>query len=326
MAASAKTIAANSCFNMSIIVSGSLAYDRIMDFPGFFKDHILPDKIHLLNVSFAVYDLHQSFGGTAGNIAYNLHLLGYEPLILAAVGRDFEAYKSWLKAFNFNLNGLKVIRDKFTASAHIITDQDDNQITGFYAGAMDFDHLIEFDYSKIDPLESLAIISPAGKNGMMKRLGECQEKNIPYIFDPGQQITTLNQEELTRGIRGAKVLIGNDYEMEMIRRKTGLTQDKLLELSEMVITTKGGEGSIIETRGETFKIPIARPEKVVDPTGAGDAYRAGLIKGLIEKRPPEIVGRLAALAAVWPIEYRGTQEHHYTQEEFERRYEESFKI
>jgi adenosine kinase len=307
---------------MQILISGSLAYDRIMDFPGKFSDHILADKIHILNVCFVVNGLAEKFGGTAGNIAYTLALLGERPLILATAGSDFAKYEDWLRQHDLPLEGIRLIPEELTAGAYITTDMADNQITGFNPGAMKYPSLYEVDHAQLP--DRLAIVAPGNVEDMLSYSQSYKEHNIPYIFDPGQQITSLSAEQLTDLLSGSKLLIANDYELELIVQKTGLPRKELLKRTEAIIVTFGENGSIIiAARGEK-KIGVAKPSKVLDPTGAGDAYRAGLIKGLVLGKELADAARMGATSASYAVECQGTQEHSFTQEEFWSRYRAAF--
>lgn len=307
---------------MKIAVSGSLAYDRIMDFPGNFADHILPEKIHVLNVSFCTETFREGFGGTAGNIAYNLKLLGEEPVIISQAGSDFIKYEKWLRRNKIGFSSIKNVKNDLTASAYIITDQNDNQITGFYPGAMKQES--KYDISKIKKANYF-IISPGNKEDMMNSVKVARKLKIPYIFDFGQQIAILSRAELIKGILTAKIIIANDYEIDLMLKKTGLTKKKILDKIDLLITTLGPKGSLFETKKKRIKIPIAKPKNISDPTGAGDAYRAGLIKGIIMNYPLEKVGRLAALVSIYTVEKYGTQTHHFTWSDLSKRYYKNFK-
>ncbi len=295
---------------MRILVSGSLAYDRIMDFPGRFADHILPDKIHVLNVCFMVNGLTERFGGTAGNIAYNLHLLGETPLILATAGRDFGPYEEWLRSLGLPLEGIRLIPEEFTASAYITTDLADNQITGFNPGAMK--HPSGYALDGLDPRRALAIIAPGNLEDMLTYSRLYKERQVPYIFDPGQSIPAWGGGELAEMAAGALALIVNDYELELFRQKTGLTLPRLLELTPTLIVTQGDQGSEVFQEGVQHRIPAVPPRQVVDPTGAGDAYRAGLLKGLLRGLGWPEAARLGAAVASFAVEKAGTQEHRFT--------------
>ncbi|MCL5257081.1 MAG: carbohydrate kinase family protein [Chloroflexi bacterium] len=303
---------------MSIVITGSIAWDHIMDFPGYFKDHILPEKVHMLNVSFLVNCLKRQRGGCATNIAYNLSLLGERPSIMATVGSDFEDYRLWFLANEIDVSGIAVIDGEYTASAFVTTDKADNQITGFYPGAMSYADTLSFanlDYQSIE----IAIISPNSPQAMVKYAEECKQLHIPYIFDP-----SLEPGAITESARGAKVLIANDYEYEMIRNKTGLSVDDLVDYAEIVIVTLGDKGSLIRTKQETVNVPPAKPRRVIDPTGAGDAYRAGIIKGLLRDYNLAKMGKVAALVSVYGLEEYGTTLHRFTMPEFSERFMENF--
>jgi len=307
---------------MHIFVSGSLAYDRIMDFPGRFQDHILPEKIHILNVCFMVNGLIERFGGTAGNIAYNLALLGEKPVILATGGRDFGPYEEWLLQLGLPLEGIRPIPQEFTAGAYITTDQGDNQITGFNPGAMKFPS--EYSFDGINPGETLAIVAPGNLEDMLAYTRSYRNNGVPYIFDPGQSIPAWEGADLKEMTDGALALIVNDYELEMFRKKTGLEKAGTLELTGTLVTTKGEEGSVLLTKKGEEIIPAAPARRVVDPTGAGDAFRAGLIKGLIMGRPWPEAARLGATLASFAVEQQGTQEHQPDLTDFWERYAENF--
>ncbi len=306
---------------MKILVSGSICYDSIMDFPDYFKNHILPDKIHNLNVSFLVNDLKINYGGTAGNIAFNLALLGEQPIIISVAGQDFGDYQKWLQKNKINISGIKIIGKEMTAIAHIITDMGDNQITAFYPGAMKYPGV---RIKKEQMKDTLAIISPGFIGDMVAYPKICQKNKIPYIFDPGQQIPALGREGLKKGITGAKILISNDYELSMIIDKTGWQESDIMEKVEILVTTLGEKGSVIKTKDQKFIIPSAKPLVVKDPTGAGDAYRAGFIKGLVNNWPLAKAGRLGALVAVYTVEAYGTQTHRFTWADIKKRYKENF--
>lgn len=307
---------------MHIFVSGSLAYDRIMDFPGRFADHILPEKIHILNVCFMVDGLTERFGGTAGNIAYNLALLGEEPVILATGGRDFGLYQAWLTELGLPLSGIRLIEEEFTAGAYITTDMADNQITGFNPGAMK--HQTEYSFDGIDPKESFAIIAPGNLPDMLAYSRCYKEMGIPYIFDPGQSIPAWGPVELREMATGALALIMNDYEQEMFCQKTGLEEGDLRNLTQVLIITKGEEGSELIGPEGREAIPAAQPRRVQDPTGAGDAFRAGLIKGLTLSLPWATAALMGATQASFAVEQPGTQEHRGKLSNFWRRYRDNF--
>ena len=307
--------------NNNIIVSGTLAYDRIMDFPGRFRDHILPEKIHILNVSFSINGIKESFGGTAGNIAYNLSLLGERPKILTLVGDDFSRYAAWLKKNKIDISKVKKVKDEKTACAYIITDQDDNQINGFYNGPKDKNYL---NIAKKQKDVKIAIVAPELKERMLGLIRIYKKQNIPYIFDPGQQLTNFSKTDLKSAIIGSKIVIGNDYEIQLILDILKVNQKQLEKMTETLIITKGAKGSEIYSQGKKIKIPPAKPKNICDPTGAGDAYRAGLIKGIIEGWSWEKIGRLAGLVSVYTVEKYGTQTHRFDLKGLRERYRRSF--
>ncbi len=306
-----------------VLVCGSIAFDNIMDFPGLFKEQILPDKIHALNVSFLVNTLKKVKGGTAPNIAYNLALIGESPIILGTVGRDFNEYREWLNQKGVDTSNIRILEDDFTASCFITTDMSNNQITGFYPGAMAKDHEASIKDLDIKDI-SIAVIAPTDPKAMIKWALECQELNIPYLFDPGMQIPRLTSEELVQGIMGAEIAIFNEYEYGIMLEKTGLNKQKILNNVGLLVETLGERGSILRTSTERIHIPAAKPNEVIDPTGAGDAFRAGLLKGYFEKASLEVMGRYASVTAVYAVEHKGGTEHSYTIEEFNKRYNENF--
>jgi adenosine kinase len=312
---------------MKILVSGSLAYDRIMDFPGKFTDHILPDKIHVLNVSFMINGLKENFGGTAGNIAYALSLFGERPIILSAAGRDFEPYRHWLAENGLSSEHIRIVEDELTACAYITTDKSDNQITAFNPGAMRFP--VTFDFDGLDPADTLAIVSPGGLQDMLSFSGIYKEKGIDYIFDPGQSLPSWSGEEMRKMIDGSLIFICNDYELQLTKEKTSLNEEELLELTGTLIVTHGEYGSMILSRVdgqvEETDIPAVEADPVVDPTGAGDAYRVGLIKGLLLPGKDIVhAARMGALCATYSVEVYGTQNYRFTPDSFNRRFQESF--
>ncbi len=309
---------------MSTFITGSVAYDNIMNFPGYFKDHILPEKIHVLNLSFLVNTLKRQRGGVAANVAYTMALLGSPPAVFTSVGaNDWADYREWMQQHGIDIRFVKVVPDEFTATCYITTDMDNNQITGFYTGAMAHDKqrsLHELPRSEID----LVVIGPTEPEPIVQFTRECREMGVPYVWSPIWQLIRMSPQEIEEGLRGAKVVVANDYEFELIRDKTGLDQRAILEHAEMVVTTKGAHGSLIQTRDEVADIPSAQVVALVDPVGAGDAYLGGLVFALEAGLDVQRAGRLAALAAVYAIEQYGTQAHAYTRSEFARRYTENF--
>ncbi len=307
---------------MRIVVTGSIAYDYIMVFPGQFKDHILADKVHVLSVSFLVDSMKRMRGGTGPNIAYNLALLGETPCIMGTVGQDFGEYRAWLEQAGVDTSMVKVIDSDFTASCFINTDLSDNQITAFYPGAMSQAHTLKLHIDGMRP--DFVVVAPNDPAAMQQYTRECQQHNIPYMYDPSMQAPRMNGEELLEGARGATMLIGNDYEFAMMADKIGCSEDELHRLVPLTIVTKGGQGASIHLNGSTIDVPAAKAAQVVDPTGAGDAFRAGFVRGYLAGLPLEITGRMACLTACYAIEQRGTQEHHYSPAEFIERYAENY--
>lgn len=307
---------------MNIYISGSMAYDRIMDFPGRFSDYILPDKIHILNVCFNVNGMSEKFGGTAGNIAYSLSLLKEKPYIVATIGKDYQNYFEWLGKNNIPVDGIKIIHEEFTAGAYITTDMADNQITGFNPGAMKYPSGCKFENS--DPENSIILIAPGNLQDMIEYARICREKSIKYVCDPGQSLTKWEGETLMEWLDGSMALISNDYELEIIMKMTGMDKKGLLGLTKTIITTIGEKGSLISTAESDISIPATEVHNVVDPTGAGDAYRAGLLKGIVMGRDIETAARMGTVAAAYAIEKYGTQEHHFTYEDFIERYRDNF--
>lgn len=302
---------------MKIIVSGSLAYDRIMDFPGYFSDHILPDKIHVLNVCFQVNGMKVKFGGTAGNIAYALTQMGEKPLICATIGHDYHGYFEWLAKIGISTDNINIIEEEATAGAFITTDQSDNQITGFNPGAMKYS--TNMDLSTLDPQDCILIVAPGNLQDMSNYPRICRERGIDYIFDPGQSLPVWEGQDLATAIDGCKILICNDYELELIMNKTGLKKNDLLKMAGAVITTLGEIGSQISTRDYDLQIPAVKIEKAIDPTGAGDSYRGGLISGLVQGRDLADCARLGSVCASFAVECYGTQEYSFTPETFRKR-------
>lgn len=311
---------------MRIVVTGSLAYDYIMDFPGYFKDHVLPDKVHMLSVSFLVDSMRKMRGGVAGNIAYNLALLGERPLIAGTVGQDFGEYRVWLEQHGIDTRGIIEIDHEFTSSCFINTDRANNQIVAFYAGAMSQASRVSLLDLELDPRD-LVLISPTNPEAMEQYALQCQQRNIPYIFDPGKQTPRFEAHQIRNGLAGAQVLVGNDYEFAMMAKKLAITEAELITSTPLTVITRGEQGSTLytsATNGQGIHIPVASPREVRDPTGAGDAYLAGLALGIARGLPLEITGRIAALAATYTIEQQGCQEHRYTLTDFIERYTATF--
>lgn len=303
---------------MNIIVSGSLAYDRIMNFPGYFSDHILPEKIHVLNVCFQVDGVKEKFGGTAGNIAYALSLMGENPGISATIGHDYHRYFEWLARNGITTENIKIIEDEFTASAYITTDRADNQITGFNPGAMKYSSSL--DFGTLNPKETLVIVSPGNLEDMVNYPRACKARGIDYIFDPGQSLPMLDTKDLIQAIEGARILISNDYELDLIMSKTGLNREALLGRARAIIVTLGELGSKVFTPEGEISIPAVEPKRVEDPTGAGDSYRGGLLSGLIHGKEIEQCARMGSVCASFAVECYGTQEYRFTLDEFNQRF------
>jgi adenosine kinase len=304
------------------LICGSVAYDTILQFPDRFKSHILPDKIHILNVSFLVPGMRREYGGCAANIAYSLKLLGDRGLPMATAGDDFAPYRERMLAQGISVEHVKVVDGTFTAQAFITTDLDDNQITAFHPGAMQHAHLNRV--SDAGPEVALGIVAPDGRQAMMEHAAQFTAAKIPFIFDPGQGMPMFGTEELKAFVDQARWVAVNDYEWGLLQQKTGYTVSDITARAEALVVTRGGEGSVIYTKGRTITVPTARPKAVVDPTGCGDAYRAGLIHGLLRGLDWETTGRMASLMGAIKIESRGPQNHSFTRAEFERRYQDNF--
>lgn len=306
---------------MSALICGSAAYDNIMVFEDSFKNHILPDKIHILNVAFLVPQLRREFGGCATNIAYNLKLLGEDPLPMATVGQDFGPYRRWLENHDIRLDHIRALDDIFTAQAFITTDLDDNQITAFHPGAMN-----RSEVNRVGDAEGVTIgtVSPDGRAGMIEHAEQFAEAGIPFIFDPGQGMPMFDGDDLRTFVEQSTWVTVNDYEWQLLKDRTGWDVAAVTRRAEALIVTRGGDGSLIFTAGEQFEIPTAQPESIEDPTGCGDAYRAGLLYGLMHGLDWQTTGRIASLMGAVKIERHGTQNHTFTRDEFEQRFTASF--
>jgi len=305
---------------MSALICGSFAYDTIMVFPDQFKNHILPDKVHILNVSFLVPEMRREFGGCAGNIAFNLKLLGEEPLPMATVGKDFTPYAEWMDKFGVSRKYLKEV-DSYTGQAFITTDQDDNQITAFHPGAMGLSH--ENSVLKTEGV-SVGIVAPDGRDGMIQHAKGFAEAGIPFIFDPGQGLPMFDGDDLMAFAEQATWIALNDYEAELFQERTGKSVEELAEMVEALIITRGGKGSQIYSNGKCHDIPIAKVSELKDPTGCGDAFRAGILYGILNDLDWDTAGRIASLMGAIKIESNGTQNHAFTMQEFKQRYESNF--
>ena len=300
-----------------ILVSGSLVYDKIMDFHGKFSDHIMPEKIHSLSVCFVVDKIKVNFGGTAGNIAYNWKLLGEEPVILSQAGADFSNYEKWLRKNRLILSGIKLLKDKNTAAAHIVTDRADNQITALHLETMGVPCGITERKVRNFGQVAMAIVAPGNTQDMLDAVRVYKKLGIPYIADPGQQIPLLSARELDFLIKNTRVLIGNDYELALIMKVLKHTSIEAIQrLVEVLVVTYGAQGSVIYSNHKQIKIKAVRPRKIVDPTGAGDGYRAGFIKGIVSGWDLKKCGELASWTAKFSVEHYGTQEHRFKFSDF----------
>ena len=306
---------------MRTLICGSIAYDNIMVFPDHFKNHILPEKIHVLNVAFLVPEMRREFGGCAGNIAYNLKMLGGEPVMMATVGDDYAPYAARFEQLNLIQSHVRHVPDTFTAQAFITTDLDDNQITAFHPGAMNFSHLNSVKDTRDI---RLGIIAPDGRDGMMQHAREFHEAGIPFVFDPGQGLPMYNGEELLDFIDKADYIAVNDYEGQMLQDRTGCNLESLANKAKALIITLGAQGSIIYANGKQFEIPCVQPKEIVDPTGCGDAYRAGLLYGIANNLDWQTTGQLGSLMGALKIAQRGGQNHRISRDEIDQYYFENF--
>jgi adenosine kinase len=302
---------------MSALICGSLAYDTIMVFPDQFKEHILPDKVHILNVAFLVPEMRREFGGVAGNISYNLRLLGDDPYPMATVGDDFDPYQRHLEKLGISTRYVKRMEGEFTPQAFITTDIDDNQITAFHPGAMQHSYL-----NRVADTEGIriGIVAPDGKTAMIQHSRDFAEAGIPHIFDPGQGMTLFNGDELRQFIREAKYVVVNDYEFQLLKERTGLDGKQIAEQVEALIVTRGGEGSVIRTRDDVHTIAAVDPDDVQDPTGCGDAFRAGLIHGLLNDLDLITCCRIGSVMGAIKVAQLGPQNHNPTFDEIEQRF------
>ena len=306
---------------MTALICGSYAFDQIMVFPDQFKNHILPDKVHMQNVSFLVPEMRREFGGTAGNIAYNLKLLGEQGWPMATIGTDFAPYLKWCEKQGIVTQYLREVEDQYTAQAFITTDMDDNQITAFHPGAMNWSHL-----NQVGDAEgvSLGIVSPDGREGMVEHAAQFAESDTPFIFDPGQGLPMFGKEDLLQFIDQATWITVNDYESALMQERTGLGVAEIARQVEAMVVTLGGKGSVIYTQGHRIDIAPVVVEHAVDPTGCGDAFRAGLLYGLINGLEWKTTGQIASLMGAIKIETHGTQNHHFTMKQFRERYQQAY--
>lgn len=308
---------------MNIIVTGSVAYDYLMRFPGRFVDHLIREQLHQVSLSFLVEDMTKHWGGVAANISYTMGLLGLRPKLFGTVGRDFGDYRIWLENVGVDTSTVRQIDHVFTASFFVNTDLDNNQIASFYSGAMAFakDYAIADVY---DGIPDLVVVSPNDPVAMMNYTEECRERGIRFVYDPSQQVPRLNGDELRQSMQGAYAMVVNGYEVEMISSKTGLSLDDLLNEISILVVTHGKDGSTIYHDGTVTEIPVVKPRTIQDPTGGGDAYRAGLLCGLINGWSLELAGQVGALCATYVLEQVGTQSHRFTLPEFVARFRENF--
>jgi len=306
---------------MKMIVTGSIAYDYLMSFPGKFTEHFLPEHMHRVSLSFLVDSMDKRRGGCAPNIAYTLALLGERPFLMATAGEDFGDYRVFLDAAGIDTSLVKQVGGKFTASFFCSTDTENNQIASFYTGAMADAGQLSFRGVKD---AKLAIISPNDPGAMVSYAEECRTLKVPYIFDPGQQCARMSGDELRDGVVGAYIVICNDYEFELLRQKTGMGEKEVLEVAGTLIITKGEKGSSVITKAGHVDVAAVEPRTVVDPTGVGDAFRGGLMKGIALGLPHDVAARLGSVAATYALEHLGGQSHAYTWDEFKTRYEQHF--
>jgi adenosine kinase len=306
---------------MSIVVTGSIAFDYLMSFPGKFTEHFLPDHMSRVSLSFLVDSMDKRRGGCGPNIAYTLALLGERPLLMATAGEDFGDYRSWLESAGIDTSLVKQVSGKFTASFFCSTDENNNQIASFYTGAMADAGQLSFRGLRDC---SLAIISPNDPEAMVQYADECRTMGIRSIFDPGQQCARMSGQQLAEGVLGSAIVICNDYEFELIRQKTGLSEADILAKSAALIVTRGENGSLVMTGDDRTEIAAVTPRRIVDPTGVGDAYRGGLMKGLALGLDYGTSAQIGSVAATYALEHLGGQSHSYSWSEFTERYESHF--
>ncbi len=307
---------------MDILLTGSVAYDYLMTFPGFFKEQILPERLASISLSFLVESMSRQRGGVAPNIAYTMALLGERPRVMATVGEDFEEYRAWLEGKGVDTSLMKVVPGLFTASFFATTDRANAQIASFYPGAMD--HAGTQSIKELPSRPDLVLVSPNEPSAMTKFAAECRELSVPYLYDPSQQVLRLEGTELARDMEGAYFLFCNDYEYGLISKKTGWNLEQILQRVEVVVVTRGKEGATLYTNGEEYHIPTVPERKVVDPTGVGDAFRGGFLAGYARGFDWKLCGQIGSLAAVYCLEQQGTQNHYYTPAEFVARFREHF--
>lgn len=308
---------------MKIALTGSIAYDYLMSFPGHFAEHILKDKLESISLSFLVDKMVKRRGGIGPNIGYTMALLGGDPVLMSTVGQDFEGFRSWLEEKGVDTSGVRVIPDEFTASFFATTDQNNCQISSFYPGAMSHAAEVRLSSWSGEPLD-MVVISPTDPDAMNSYVIEAGKLKIPYIYDPSQQIVRLSGDDLRRGVDGAYALFVNEYEFYLIEKHTGLSIDEIKDLVEILIITKGEQGSVIYSRDQEYEIPAVTPEKIIDPTGVGDAFRGGFLIGLSFDLDLKLCGEMGSLAAAYCLETDGPQSHSYTPELYILRFRENF--
>ena len=307
---------------MSIVCSGSVAYDYLMSFPGYFRDHIIPERLDTISLSFLVDSIIRQRGGTASNIAYTLALLGERPQVMATVGEDFGDYRAWLESKGVDTSLVAVVPGMYTASFFANTDKANNQISSFYAGAMA--HAATLSLHKLAERPDLVIISSNDPLAMDQAVTECKELKIPFLYDPGQQVVRVSGEEIRRGVEGAASLFVNEYEFELLQKHTGLTSAQVIERVGFLVVTLGEKGAAITVKDRVYRVPAVDPREILDPTGVGDAFRGGFVRGQRLGLDWETCGRMGSLAATYCLETRGPQEHNYTPAEFVARYRSIF--
>jgi adenosine kinase len=307
---------------VNIVLTGSIAFDYLMTFPGYFRDHILPEKLDRLSLSFLVDTLDRRRGGIAANIAYTLALLGERPQVMATVGEDFEDYRTWLEAAGVDTSGIVTIPGMFTASFFVNTDLTNAQIASFYTGAMA--RASDLHFADLDPAPDLAMISANDPGAMASYVAECHERDLPYMYDPSQQVVRMDPEDIRQGLNGCRGLFVNDYEFSLIEERTGLGLEQVQSGAEMIIITCGEAGADLHAAGERVHIPAVAPKSIADPTGVGDAFRGGFLKGHMHNLSLERCGQMGALAATYCLENHGPQGHKFTLAEFVSRFRENF--
>ncbi len=306
---------------MRVIVVGSLSHDYIMNFSGRFADRIMPEKIHILSLSFFARTLRKELGGTALNQAYTLKLLGDDPFVITTAGSDWQDIRAFMKKHTMETAGIVRVSDEPSSSYHVITDEDDNQIGAFYAGASKYNKNLKL---KQRTTPSLVIIGPTDPIAVQKLTRDCQALGYPYLYDPAFQIASLPLDDLRGGIRNAKLFIGNDYEIALVENRLGISHAELVGMASVLVTTLAGKGSIIETKKEAIHVKAAKPKGVVDPTGAGDAYRAGFVAGYLRGFDLQVCGQMGSVAAAYTVEKYGTTTHYFTKKEFIARYKQNY--